>query len=345
MRVGSLFAGIGGLDLGLERAGMSVRWQVEIDDYCNRVLEKHWPDVKRYRDITTLSGVMLEPVDLICGGFPCQPVSVAGKRKGDQDERWLWDDFIRIVREVGPRWVVAENVPGLLSADDGRLFGGILRDLAESGFDAEWDCIPAAAVGAPHLRYRVFIVGHARSSGLPRDNGRWAGSVFADGREDVADTTGPNHSQQDRQDNPGWPAVEGRNTTVRAKPTGCREDVPDPFIKHDDNGRHGTGAVCGERSPPAELSGCQDAANRPGTGLAFGQDGEGLRELAALVGVGQWTTEPDVGRVAYGVPSRVDRLRCLGNAVVPQVAEWIGRGIMAAESGTSSLRATEGSPL
>ncbi len=105
MKVGSLFSGIGGLDLGLERAGMEVVWQVEIDDFCNKVLAKHWPDVARYRDVRTV-GDDLEHVDLICGGFPCQPVSVAGKRNGKEDERWLWPDYLRIVRIVKPRWVL-----------------------------------------------------------------------------------------------------------------------------------------------------------------------------------------------------------------------------------------------
>lgn len=170
MSVGSLFAGIGGFDLGLERAGMSVRWQVEIDPFCNRVLAKHWPDVRRYGDIRDCGAGNLEPVDLICGGFPCQPHSLTGKRYSANDERDLWPQFHRIICELRPRWMLAENVPGLLSSDDGRFFGGILRDLAQSGYDAEWDCIPASAVGAPHLRDRVFVfaypVRHSRKVGF-----------------------------------------------------------------------------------------------------------------------------------------------------------------------------------
>src|SRR3990167_7192103 len=141
---------------------MEVRWQVENDSFCSKVLAKHWPEVKRYGDIRTLTGEELESVDLICGGFPCQPVSVAGKRRGTEDERWLWPEFARLLRVVRPRYALIENVPGLLG------FGGmsdILRDLAGLRYDAEWSIIPAAAVGAPHLRGRVFIVAYLSGIG------------------------------------------------------------------------------------------------------------------------------------------------------------------------------------
>jgi len=162
--VGSLFSGIGGFDLGLERAGMQVKWQVEIDKYCLKVLEKHWPHVRRYTDIKQVRWEDVEPVDLVCGGFPCQPVSVAGKRKGREDERWLWPEFVRCFGVLRPRYVLIENVPGLLV----RGFADVLRDLAACGYDAEWDCIPAAQFQAPHLRERVWILAYSASSRLQR---------------------------------------------------------------------------------------------------------------------------------------------------------------------------------
>jgi len=284
---GSLFSGIGGLDLGLERAGWECRWQVEIDEWCRAVLTRHWPDVPRWDDARTFlshegrfvananerrvaaeaalrtGGDAFGPVDLICGGFPCQPVSLAGKRRGQDDERWLWPEFARIVRVLRPRYVLVENVPGLLA----RGMGDVLGDLAESGYDCEWDCIPAAAVGAPHLRYRVFIVAHRngggfegeRSSGLL--NGEW--SAFGDD-------------------------ANGRRGAV-------------PFTS-------------GEGWRPART--------------IFTGASSGAGSLGFSARSDWWTTEPDVGRVAHGVPSRVDRLRGLGNAVVPQVAEWIGRRLI-----------------
>lgn len=165
---GSLFAGIGGIDLGLERAGMRCAWQVEIDDYATRVLEKHWPDVPKFRDVRQCGAHNLPAADLICGGFPCQPHSEAGRRRGAGDERDLWPEFRRIIRELRPRWIVGENVPGLLSTDAGRFFGGILGDLADLGYDAEWSVLSACAVGAPHTRERVFIVAYPNGTGGER---------------------------------------------------------------------------------------------------------------------------------------------------------------------------------
>ena len=155
MKFGSLFAGIGGIDLGLERAGMTCRWQIEIDEYARQVLAKHWPDVPRYSDITEVDGRVLEPVDLIAAGFPCQDISYAGKGAGLDGERsGLFWETIRMVRQCQPRYVLLENVAALLTRGLDRVLG----TLAEIGYDAEWHCIPAAAVGAPHIRDRVFII-------------------------------------------------------------------------------------------------------------------------------------------------------------------------------------------
>ena len=158
MKVGSLFSGIGGLDTALEALGYDVTWQVENDEFCNKVLEKHWDGVKRYTDIKELDPSELEKVDLICGGFPCQPVSIAGRRKGNKDPRWLWPEMYAICRVVRPRWILGENVPGLLQG--GQDSGGlctVIRDLAQIGYRVEWDCLPARPFGARHWRERVFI--------------------------------------------------------------------------------------------------------------------------------------------------------------------------------------------
>lgn len=164
----SLFSGIGGLDLAAEWAGFETVGQCEWADYPTKVLEKHWPDVPRWRDVHDLTAADftartgLEIVDCISGGFPCQPHSVAGKRQASADERDLWPEYRRIVSEIKPRWVVAENVPGLLSSEDGRFFRGILRDFAEMGFDVGWATFSAASVGAIHRRERMAIVAHAK---------------------------------------------------------------------------------------------------------------------------------------------------------------------------------------
>ena len=159
---GSLFAGIGGFDLGFERAGMVCKWQVEIDDYANRVLAKHWPNVRRWDDVRTWPQPDTERVDVICGGFPCQDISVAGKGEGlDGSRSGLWFDFARIVRDMGPRFVVIENVAAL------RLRGldRVLGTLANLGYDAEWSTISACALGAPHTRDRLFIIAYSPEIG------------------------------------------------------------------------------------------------------------------------------------------------------------------------------------
>jgi DNA (cytosine-5)-methyltransferase 1 len=173
VRFGSLFSGIGGMDLGLERAGMECAWQVEIGDYATRVLTKHWPNVPKYRDVREVGKHNLEPVDLICGGFPCQDISNAGKRAGIDGERsGLWSEFHRIICELRPRYVLVENVAALLNRGMGRVLG----DLAEVGYDAEWDCIRASDFGASHERERLFIVAYPVRAG------------FSMGRETGADT-------------------------------------------------------------------------------------------------------------------------------------------------------------
>jgi DNA (cytosine-5)-methyltransferase 1 len=162
---GSLFAGVGGFDLGFERAGMKCLWQVEIDTKCQSILAYHFPSAKRYSDVREVGIHNLEKVDVICGGFPCQDVSLAGQRMGLNGKRsTLWSEYHRIICEIKPGWAVVENVRGLYSSDAGRFFGGILRDLASIGYDAEWDCLPAAYFGAPQLRHRVYLIAYPQGN-------------------------------------------------------------------------------------------------------------------------------------------------------------------------------------
>lgn len=157
-----LCAGIGGFSLGLERAGMTCAGQVEIDDYCNRILEKHWPHVPRWGDITTLAPSVLPAVDLICGGYPCQPFSLAGKRQGAGDDRHLWPCIRTIVAHVRPTWCLFENVAGHVSMG----LDAVLSDLGRLGYASGPFVIPACAVGAVHRRDRVWIVAHAAGDKL-----------------------------------------------------------------------------------------------------------------------------------------------------------------------------------
>ena len=301
MRFGSLFSGIGGLDLGLERAGMECAWQVENDSYAVRVLAKHWPNIPKYGDIQEVDFERVEPVELLAGGFPCQDLSYAGKGLGLSGPRsGLWSEFKRAIRVVRPRYVLVENIPGLLS----RGMGAVLGDLASLGYDAEWQSLPAAAFGAPHLRWRVFIVAHSRHA--ERGQGEHPGDV----------ANGQVARRPQEAGRAGAPGSNGRAGTL-ANPAwiGRREDGPRQPLAH------------GEDVPDA------DRKRWDGRAGVFGQerrrestDGRNFGRYAR-----EWGAEPSVGRVANGVPSRVDRLRGLGNAVVPQVAEFIGRCILEAE--------------
>jgi DNA (cytosine-5)-methyltransferase 1 len=270
LTVGSLFSGIGGFDLGLERAGMQVVWQAEVDPYASAVLRKHWPDVPNHGDVRSIRAGVVEPVDVICGGFPCQDISNAGKRAGIDGERsGLWSEYARIVGELRPRYVIVENVAALL----GRGIERVLGDMAALGFDAEWHCIPASAVGAPHFRDRVWILAYADRNGpQERKHVAWA-SDQSDGAE------------QARRAADGGPS-----------PLGLRADA--------------------ER--------WQRSLGRPA--------GRTRRFIESISRDRDWTitAEPVLDRTADGIPNRLDRLRCLGNAIVPQIAEIIGRAIVAA---------------
>ena len=315
MTFGSLFAGIGGFDLGLERAGMECRWQVEIDDYASRVLAKHWPTVRRWNDVRTFPPEGDWHVDVVCGGFPCQDISVAGKGAGLAGERsGLWYEFARIIGELRPRYVVVENVAALLT----RGMDAVLGTLSEIGYDAEWHVIPASAVGAPHRRERVWIVAHANGGRL-----RWIGADARDGGTIPAEGT-----EREFCGGGGGCAVAD---AVRQRDA-VRGDGPPVPATVAGRSRH---AGRGQRDRAAGRAGQagQGSGNGADTDGARLEERQGLRrdtgkELHAIVGGGWWQTEPDVGRVAHGVPARVDRLRGLGNAVVPQVVELIGRAII-----------------
>lgn len=274
MTFGSLFSGIGGMDLGLERAGMTCKWQVEIDPFCQKVLTKHWPEVPKYGDIREVSG--LPSVDLIAGGFPCQDVSRAGKQEGITGERsGLWSEFHRIICEIRPRFVLVENVPGLL---DGGI-ATVLGDLAGIGYDAEWSCVSAAEVGAKHLRKRIFIVAYPGGAGSP----------FTE------------------------------QTTTR----GCGR-----------SGRDATDSGCGKVSL-ADLECARLEGNFRGIMAdreSFAGHIAGRRsEFPAIASREDGASESWVLRGIHGISDRVDRVKSLGNSVVPQAAEAIGRRIIEAD--------------
>ena len=282
LTVGSLFSGIGGLDLGLERAGMEVIWQSEIDPYACKVLSKHWPKVVNHGNIKEINWEEVERPNVICGGYPCQPFSTAGKRRGEEDPRHLWPWVGEAISRLRPDYAILENVRGHLS------MGGlsVIGELASIGYDAEWRVVSAASVGANHRRDRIIIVAYPNSNNTA--NGRQCKNVQS--QNPIGGNDGAGSRSDIRQISV---AKAGQDSSLMAN-SDTRQDG------------------WGDRSLQ---QGARTVFNRA-------DNGRGTQKYA---GWQWWEIEPDVGRVAHGVPSRVDRLRGLGNAVVPQVAEVIGR--------------------
>lgn len=346
---GSLFAGIGGFDLGFERAGFKCEWQVEIDDYATKILEKHWPKVHRERDIRQCGSSNLERVDCIIGGFPCQDISCAGRGAGLAGERsGLFFEAVRLVRELQPRAVVLENVAALLTRGLDRVLG----TLAEIGYDAQWHCIPAAAVGAPHIRDRVFVIAYsvrdsygindrAKQARHPKDTNAGGVSRGSDEGEspDVADANGERARHES-----GTARGQERECAATLQPAIVRQDdrslmsewiesvcsnVADTDLQHGERGAESRKPERKRRKARIESGGCSsDVAYANSTRLRDACGSEAITERygqRAVSRSGWWDAEPAVGRVANGIPKRVDRLRCLGNAIVPQVAEVVAK--------------------
>lgn len=300
MIFGSLFSGIGGFDLGLERAGMRCAWQVERNKKALDILGRHWPEVGRYEDVRTISrGV--EPVDLICGGFPCQDVSVAGRRAGLDGERsGLWFEFARIIDELEPRWVVVENVPGLLSSNRGADFAVIIQWLAKRGYGVAWRVLDAQYFGVAQRRRRVFIVagfgdGRAAEVLFEREGVRWNFEAVRKSRQDVA------------------------YAITRGTSSGYRLSVEDNMIVDrtvwDFHRQDGTYRPQTDTAPTVAAKWGTGGNNVPFVGVRRLTPVECERLQGFPDG---WTDEQ----------ADSHRYHQLGNAVAVPVAEWIGRRIM-----------------
>lgn len=286
LTIGSLFSGIGGLECGLEWAGLGpVLWQVERVEFCRRVLERHWPEVPRYDDVRRIEfsfGPVVPRVDLVCGGFPCQDVSSAGTRVGLAGSRsGLWREFARVLGWLRPEWVVVENVAG-----GARLWvDAVVRELGQLGYAALPCPVSAWAVGASHERQRIFVVAHAHRDELRGKQGgaalrARAAELTDDGSSAGADVDG------DRQHAVSVDGEVGASSSADADPALVGRD-------------------------PRLLLGCAPADARRGARCP---------DQRAFT----WGFEPDLVRAVHGIPRRVDRIRALGNAVVPQCAEVVG---------------------
>jgi len=286
LSVTSLFSGIGGIDLGLEMTGhFKTKLFSEIDPFCQKVLKKHWPDVPIIPDVRDVDGKEIKS-DVIVGGFPCQPWSVAGKRKGKDDQRHLWPEMFRVIKEAKPSIVIGENVPGIINTQ--MALGSCVADLESEGYKVQPVVLPACGVNAPHRRYRVFILAVA--------NSKYNGLFTSKKRESIEKTI----SEQQKRKNDSFNFE--RTSSV---PTSSENVANTKSIFRNDNEvnkEHG----------------------KPKTQKVFGNG-------SSIQGTSTWfSSEPNVGRVANGIPSRVDRLKSLGNAVVPQLAYVIGQQIITA---------------
>ena len=306
MRVLDLFSGIGGFSLGLEWAGMETVAFCEQDEYCKKVLAKHWPGITIHNDIKELDGNAYRgSVELVCGGFPCQPFSVAGERRGEEDDRALWKEMYRVIREVQPAWVFGENVTGIISME----LDNVLLDLEDEGYATQAFVLPACALDARHRRDRVFILAHKKGRGAVADTVSESG-----GRGGVYKNSGHKGGGTGEARREG---LQPQNRDTQSyHPEQSSEDVAYP-----------------------NNTGVQGSSQQGSDGEVGAQPNDQHTERLGRGGVrvsnprreAEWEPEPNVGRVAHGIPNRVDRLKGLGNAVLPQIIQELGEIILDVE--------------
>ena len=313
MTHGSLFSGIGGIDLGFEWAGIETRWQVEIDDYCQKLLSIRFPHTKKFTDVRKVGSHNLEKVDIISGGFPCQDISVAGKGAGIEGERsGLWTELHRVISELRPRFAFIENVPMLTIRGGTR----VISDLTEIGYDSEWQIVGADDVGAWHRRKRIWIVAYPGCNGRGnlqqrsiRRNGKGELAQEIDRNTKTVKTSRPSATSKivSNAEHNGSSTANGQREKIESpKPTGKKS--------------------IGELERRSDLQDVPDTTSkRRCSGDTTRKNAKDAWELRRSERFGYWSFEPELGRVAHGIPKRVDRLKGIGNAVVPHIPYIIGK--------------------
>ena len=375
LKVLDLFSGLGGFSLGLERTGyFKTIAFCEIDKYCSLILDKHWKGIKIYNDVRKINKEQfdtdgIEYPDVITGGFPCQPFSVAGKQKGTGDDRHLWPEMFRIIKTFKPKFVIGENVKGLINIQDGVVFETVCTDLESEGYEVQAFNIPAAGVGAPHRRERIWILATLGNSELngssttkitrsiietsnnnkERENAtrEFKGTSKSRNSQDVANT----ESERTRSNNEG--IRQGISGTNRGQETiGTKEYVENSrrtlqqgtvFQGENENEiRKGNADQSQRPSSSSEY----DVANSSSEQSHSNDNGQEQREISQQEQIelggrssgtlwpSNWEFEPNVGRVANGIPGRVHRLKGLGNSIIPKIAEEIGKAIIGAYNGS-----------
>ena len=366
-----LFSGIGGFSLGLEATGgFETVAFCDIEEYPRKVLQKHWPHVKQYKDIKELNYDRLEseglvPIDIITGGYPCQPFSVAGRKKGEKDPRHLWPEYFRLVQELRPTWVIGENVSGHIKLG----LDTVLENLESEGYTSRTFNISAASVGANHKRERVWIVAHSerndnfnkeqrvdgKEKEIPRERGENNSATRESSRTSaVRKTNNGDVANTESFGSDGGEIREskekgGQERILGSQVRGVSSDVANTESDKEDGVLRTVGSESDQGNPRMEFAGSrdgqpkreapQDMANTNSEGLErqwksrnqFGSKftaTESGEERQGEMGQGWWSVEPNVGRVAHGIPSRVDRLKSLGNSLIPHVPYYIGQSIL-----------------
>ena len=393
LKILDLFSGLGGFSLGLERTGhfKTVAF-CDNDKFSNLVLQKHWKGVKIYNNVKEITKERLEAdgiesPNIITGGFPCQPFSVAGKQKGTSDDRHLWPEMFRIIKAFKPRFVIGENVRGIINIQDGMVFETVRTDLESEGYEVQPFIIPASGVGAPHRRERVWIIairedmensrrtlrqgtelGAANEDETRKENAHQHQRSGSPSEFDVADTdtrlgngqkkeiqTGRNTSNTSSEDvananlnGEKWNQPED-GQGGRTEQSG--EDVADTITRNVETGRERQRGVRTESQGQGTSNNVASSGETKRTekkladtnGERLEGQRQGSRELSKTffatdsseerqrtMDQGWWSVEPNLGRVAHGVSGRVHRLKGLGNSIIPQIAEEIGRAIIKA---------------
>jgi DNA (cytosine-5)-methyltransferase 1 len=316
LKILDLFSGIGGFSLGLEATGhFETAAFCEIDPYCKQVLKKHWPNVPIFDDIRQLKGTDIGTIDIITGGYPCQPFSVAGKQKAEQDPRHLWPEYFRLIQELRPTWVIGENVSGHIKLG----LDSVLEDLASEGYSTRTFSISAASIGANHKRERIWTVAysndsrdrtsqHETNSNREKINEGWQEQSFSE----------PSRQSED---------VENSRRTLWQRGQFSKENE-DEIGKENANQferSSSTSKIDVANTDSKRLQRQRESSSQFNKKFTTSKSSE---ERQKGLGGKWWESEPRVGRVAHGIPKRVDRLKTLGNAVVPHIPYYIGQAIV-----------------
>jgi DNA (cytosine-5)-methyltransferase 1 len=361
MKVLDLFSGIGGFSLGLESTGnfKTVAF-CDNDKFCKLILDKHWKGVKIYDDVKEISKEKfkedsIEFPDIITGGFPCQPFSVAGKQQGTSDSRHLWPEMFRIIKDFAPRWVIGENVKGLTNIQDGVVFETVCSDLEGEGYEIRTFNIPAAGVQAPHRRERIWIVAHAKRFNERksiRESDETQSRIQEEHRKNDSTTRESSRTGSVWGTNNGHEDMENSRRTLRSRGELQGENGNETGKGNADQSQRSSGTsesnvantksissnVRERREHQEERQGQQQTRGEGGetmvdssTGRCTSQETEVQPGRYSSFDSSWWQSEPELGRVAHGVSGRVHRLKALGNSIVPKIVQEIGNAIIQAE--------------